>query len=103
MLDDLGCELDVTDRGSLALEIINDYAYDLVFMDIGLPDMDGLAVTSAIRKIEEQHQRKPIPVVAMTAHAMKEDIENCKQAGMNDILTKPINSQALKNVILKWT
>ena len=73
--------------------------YDLVFMDVQMPEMDGFEATrrSAIRR--SGVRRRPIPIVAMTAHAMKGDRERCLEAGMDDYVSKPISPREIANAI----
>lgn len=98
MLDDMGHQIDVASNGEEALAKFNTNDYDLIFMDIGLPDMDGLDVTSKIRQQEDLTRSKNTPIVAMTAHVYEEDKNNCLEAGMNDVITKPV---MLESIIAK--
>lgn len=83
----LGIEPDVASNGALATEACKKTAYDVVFMDLIMPEMDGLAATRAIRELDVT----PSPyIIAVTAHAFAEDKEACMKAGMNDFLAKPI-------------
>jgi len=74
-------------------------AYDLIFMDMQMPRMDGIAATQALRTIPEY---KEVPIVALTANAFVEDRRNCLDVGMNDFLTKPVYREVLCGTILKW-
>ena len=77
--------------------------FDLIFMDVQMPGMDGLDGTRAIRKFEsEHHTRSRIPIVAMTGQAMEGDREKCLETGMDDYLVKPINKEMLLKMIQKW-
>jgi CheY-like chemotaxis protein len=69
--------------------------YDLVLMDIQMPEMDGLETTRAIRQWESEHGRVPTPIVALTAYALEEDIRRALSAGCNLHISKPIIKQAL--------
>jgi len=84
----------VVENGLLALDRITKQDFDVVFMDVQMPEMDGLAATRAIRDYETGADRH-IPIIAMTAHAMKEDRERCIQAGMDDYVSKPISPDKL--------
>jgi len=72
---------------------------DLILMDVQMPNMDGLSATSKIRK---ELNLKDIPIIAMTAHALKGDREKCIDAGMNDYVSKPIESNEIYKIIIKW-
>ena len=101
LLKRAGYLIDAVENGRLAVEAINRRAYDLVLMDVQMPEMDGFEATRAIRK--KQDERKDTPIVAMTAHAMKGVREKCLQAGMDDYVAKPIEPQELLGTIEKWT
>ena len=90
MLTNLGCKVDVASNGKEALKQYEEHEYDLIFMDIGLPDMDGLQVTKALLDVKKKLKRKNIPIIALTAHVMEDDRKNCLKVGMTDMLTKPI-------------
>jgi PAS domain S-box-containing protein len=100
MLGELGCRFDIAENGEQALNLININSYDLVFMDIGLPDIDGILLTKKIRK--EALNKKYLPIIATTAYALEEEIQSFHAAGVNDVITKPIEQVALQNVLKKW-
>ncbi|MDP9134809.1 MAG: response regulator [Actinomycetota bacterium] len=100
MLAKRGVAADVVENGREALERVRDRAYDAVFMDCQMPELDGYAATAAIRAGETGGQR--VPIVAMTAHAMEGDRERCLQAGMDDYLSKPIRPDELDRVLGRW-
>jgi two-component system sensor histidine kinase/response regulator len=91
--------VDVALHGGQAIEMVRDGDYDLVLMDIAMPDIDGLQATRRIRALGN---RNAVPIVAMTAHAMAGDRENSVAAGMNDYITKPIDPDKLFRALLKW-
>ena len=79
--------------------------FDLIFMDIQMPEMDGLAATKAIRKWESQNAQptsQNLPIIAMTAHAMKGDREICLEAGMDDYVAKPIKRELVFEMLDNW-
>jgi PAS domain S-box-containing protein len=82
-------------NGTKVVKAFEEDSYDLVLMDIQMPEMDGLEATRQIRKIESASDRKRIPIIAMTAHAMKEDRDKCLSAGMDDYVSKPIDPKKL--------
>lgn len=93
MLNEIGCSVDVANSGIDALSRLSaDQKYDTILMDIGLPDMDGFEVASAIRKNDSF---KNIPIIAMTAHALECDREKCYSSGMNGVIIKPIPYEKL--------
>lgn len=102
ILDKLGYRADVVDNGKEALAALKATPYDLVFMDCQMPEMDGYETTRRIRQAQSGVPNPDMPVIAMTAHAMKGDREKCLQAGMNDYVAKPVSPGALADVLDKW-
>jgi two-component system, sensor histidine kinase and response regulator len=99
LLEDAGLVVDLADNGEIALSMMTENTYELVFMDMQMPVMDGV---TAARKIRAQPQFKHLPIVAMTANAMDRDRQKCIDAGMNDFLAKPIDPRDLQAVLLRW-
>jgi CheY-like chemotaxis protein len=95
--------IDTAENGSIAVEKFKAEKYDLVFMDVQMPIMDGYTATREIRKWEREQGRKETPIVALTAHAMKEDVQKSLDAGCTDHLTKPIKRATLMEVVQKYT
>jgi two-component system, sensor histidine kinase and response regulator len=95
MVEKMGHTVAVADNGQLALSLLATQPFDLVLMDVQMPEMDGL---TAVRKIREGEQSTPfhVPIIAMTAHAMKGDRERCIAAGMDGYVSKPISGQLLR-------
>ncbi len=102
LLEKLGYRADAVANGREAVEALETTAYDVVFMDVQMPEMDGFTATRAIRDEASGVLNHDTVVVAMTAHAMKGDREDCLEAGMNDYVPKPLRSEALAEVIAKW-
>ncbi len=102
MLGKLGFRADVVDNGKKVLEALKSAHYDLVLMDCQMPEMDGYETTRKIRIAKTGVLNPGIPVIAMTANAMKGDREKCLRAGMNDYLAKPISPDALSAALDKW-
>lgn len=98
LLEKRGHTVAVSANGRKALEALEKESYDLILMDVQMPEMDGLEATQAIRA-KEKATGGHIPIVAMTAHAMKGDEERCLAAGMDSYLTKPIRTQELASVL----
>ncbi len=98
-----GHHVTVADNGNDAIEALSKNDFDIVFMDIQMPELDGIEATKLIRKSDPSQINVNIPVIAMTAHAMKGDKETFLEAGMNDYISKPINIDELKNIIKKYS
>ncbi|MBM3286938.1 MAG: response regulator [Candidatus Eisenbacteria bacterium] len=96
-----GHQVEVAADGREAFDRVMQADYDIIFMDVQMPVMDGYEATAAIRTWE--YGRCHVPIIAMTARAMKGDRERCLQAGMDDHLTKPIRSKELSKIIQKWS
>ena len=119
LLKKLGFEADIASNGEEALHAVSRAQYDIVLMDVQMPFMDGLEATRRIRNIGKgkndekldtaivltdaiRVQCRTIPIIAMTAHAMDRDRDECLSAGMNDFVSKPIKSQLLSSVLDRW-
>ena len=98
LLDSWHCRTTIVGNGRQALEILSDQTFDLVLMDVQMPDIDGLTATMRIREMEKQTGRH-VPIIAMTAHAMRGDRERCLESGMNDYVSKPISPATLLEAI----
>jgi len=101
LLKKLNFTADIADNGKIALKRLNQTRYDLIFMDIQMPEMDGIETTRIIRDKNSDVQQHNIPIIALTAHAMKHDIDTCRNAGMNDYITKPIRVNTIQDAILR--
>lgn len=93
LLEDQGYSVRAASNGREAVDVIEE-GFDVVLMDVQMPEMDGLEATRRIREREKGTGRH-VPIVAMTAHAMRQDQERCLEAGMDDYVSKPINAEAL--------
>ena len=99
-----GAKIDVAQNGKEAVDFFSqapDYYYDLIFMDIQMPILNGYEATVAIRSLQK-HGAKTIPIIAMTANAFSDDIALSKISGMNEHIAKPLDLQKLKTVLEKW-
>ncbi len=93
--------VDTADGGQPALDLMAKKPYDLIILDCQMPDMDGYEVSSIIRANENKSE-KHVPIIAMTANAMVGDREKCIEAGMDDYVTKPINTDRMMEMMVKW-
>ena len=95
LLERMGYLVDIAENGREALAALRAASYDLVFMDVQMPELDGMGATKAIRTSTDPCINTAIPIIAMTAHAMKGDRDDCLEAGMDDYVSKPISRQEL--------
>lgn len=104
ILEDAGHKTSVTNNGQEAIELLNseEKTYDLILMDCQMPIMDGFEASRQIRSGEAGTRYLDIPIIALTANAMKGDRDRCLAVGMNDYLTKPLEPEALDQTLDKW-
>lgn len=102
LLKKIGLEARAANDGQEALEVLLREPYDLVFMDIQMPVLDGLETTRAIRTLPADNPLRAVPIVAVTVHAFPEDRQRCLSTGMNDYLVKPLSRPALERVLQAW-
>jgi two-component system, sensor histidine kinase and response regulator len=111
LLELIGCKVDIVCNGKDAVEAFRNKQYDIVFMDIQMPVMDGFEASRAIRGFEKNQiasgsmksRYREVPIIAMTAHVLKGYKEKCIAAGMNDYLSKPVKKQSMEQCVSKWT
>ena len=101
ILECIGLQVDIVANGREAVEAVRSLPYDIVLMDISMPEMDGMTATRAIRQLPGQVGK--LPIVALTAHSLSGDKEHFLEAGMDDYLSKPINRTAMLHCIAHWT
>ena len=98
LLEAEGAEVDTVEDGALALEAVSKKKYDLIFMDMRMPNMDGLESTRKIRAFGFDR-----PIIALTANAFDDDRNACFDSGMNDFMTKPVSAEELSEMVRNWT
>ena len=103
ILEKWGYRADAVANGQEALQALEMAPYDLVLMDIQMPIMDGLEATRIIRDQNSWVLDHEIPIIAMTAHAMQGDREQCLYSGMNDYITKPVEPKELLEALIRQT
>ncbi|MEJ2690612.1 MAG: response regulator, partial [Deltaproteobacteria bacterium] len=101
VLEHLGLIVDTAENGRQVLEKMKENTFDLVLMDVQMPEMDGFAATGAIREAERGTSQH-VPIIALTAFAMQDDRERCLAAGMDDYLAKPVAAAEIKRLILRY-
>jgi len=102
MLDNQGHKVILASNGRQAIELFASEQFDIVFMDIQMPEMDGIQTTAAIRELEKQSgNNRHVPIVAMTAYAMKGDRERLMASGMDEYISKPLDSNLLNSLLAK--
>ncbi|MFN8059033.1 MAG: ATP-binding protein [Vicinamibacterales bacterium] len=107
VLERLGCTVSMASDGRQAVDAIvrgsseTNGGFDLVLMDCQMPDLDGFAATAAIRQWEREHDRRPLPIIALTASALASDAERCMASGMTAYLSKPLSVEALRSTIVE--
>jgi two-component system, sensor histidine kinase and response regulator len=100
LIENFGCKVDIAEDAEVAFALLKNKKYAVILMDIGLPSIDGYTAAGIIKK--ENRKNKNTPIIAMTAHAFDSDRVKCKQAGMEDIVTKPIDINTLKLCLIHW-
>ena len=103
LLKKMGISAIAVENGKEAFDLLAEQIFDLVLMDVQMPILDGLEATKLIRSSCPLIQNRTIPILAMTAHAMQSDKEQCYASGMNDHIAKPVSPAMMRDAILKWT
>jgi CheY-like chemotaxis protein len=100
MLELMECKVDTAENGNNALALCKHNVYDVIFMDIQMPELDGYATTKKLR--ENQKSGKHPIIIAITANALSGDREKCIKAGMDDYISKPIKGEKLEEILQKY-
>ncbi|EQD31126.1 response regulator receiver protein, partial [mine drainage metagenome] len=96
------CRIDTAENGKVAVDKYKVAPYDLVLMDLQMPFMDGYAATRAIREYERERQLKPTPIIALSAYAIKEEVEKSMEAGCDAHITKPVEKAKLFEILTQY-
>ena len=99
-LEDMGHRVTLAENGRQAVELWERESFDAILMDVQMPELDGFEATAEIRRLEKRrNQESSIPIIAMTAHAMKGDRDRCLKQGMDGYVSKPIRVKELEEVL----
>jgi CheY-like chemotaxis protein len=96
MLEELECKVDVTDSAKKALDMLSE-KYDILFVDIGLPDINGFELIKRIRQLNKKMEQ--IPIVVLTGYSDENEYQRCMQAGANQVAIKPVSVETLREII----
>lgn len=99
VLENMHCRADIAANGREALAILRTGRYELVFMDCNMPVMDGYEATAEIRKTQPSER---LPIIAVTASVLKADHDRCRQVGMDQIITKPVDPDEIRAALVRW-
>ncbi len=102
LLENFGCHAMAAHNGEEAIEMIKKHPFDLILMDCQMPEMDGFEASVILSEMKKRGEIPDIPIIALTANAMKGDREKCLESGMNDYLTKPLRKTSLRNALMYW-
>jgi CheY-like chemotaxis protein len=102
VIESLNCEFDIIDTGFQALQLFVENRYDLVFVDLGLPDMDGFDVTTKMREIEKKLSLMPIPIVGLSVHTRDSERNRALSVGMSDYIVKPLTLEKCRSIFNKF-
>jgi two-component system, OmpR family, aerobic respiration control sensor histidine kinase ArcB len=102
LLSKLSCTVDIAPKGNIAIELAKKNNYDLIFMDIGLPDISGYEVTNCIRQYEKTKGTSRVPIIALTAHADEKSQQDCLKLGIDSLIIKPLMQEVAINTLNKF-
>ena len=105
ILERMGCRVDLAANGKEAVSMVGNLPYNIIFMDCQMPEMDGYEATRKIRNIEAANKvsaEKRVPIIAITANAMRGDREKCLEEGMDDYIAKPVDARQIGRVVERW-
>lgn len=102
LLENMRCHVTAVQNGEEAIEIIKRQPFDLILMDCQMPEMDGFEASRLLEDMKKKGELKPVPIIALTANAMKGDRERCLESGMNDYIAKPLRKTKLRAALMQW-
>ncbi len=100
MLENMGCKVSIAENGLLALDVLKKNSFDIVLMDINMPVLNGCDATVQFRALEEENEH--MPIIALTANVIKEDVDGYYKAGMDAHLSKPFTADKLREILNEW-
>jgi CheY-like chemotaxis protein len=103
MLEHLGCAVKAVGNGQEALNVLSESSFDIVFLDVQMPEMDGFEAARRIREPASSVLNHKVPILAITAHVSLDYQQRCYEAGMNDFIAKPIRMNDLTKAVSKWS
>lgn len=103
LLQQLGIRFLSASTGTRALELFQSHTFDWILSDIGLPDTTGTQLAKQFRQHEQSHNQSPTPIIGLTAHAVADVEKECRQAGMNQVITKPLRSNMLQELLARYS
>ena len=103
VIESLNCEHDIIDNGTYALELFSENRYDLVFIDLGLPDRDGYSVAIEMREIENKFSLAPAAIIGLSVHTGEKQKKQAIDAGMNDYIVKPLTRENCQTILEKFS
>ena len=102
LLESLHCHATAARNGEEAIEAVRKRSFDLILMDCQMPEMDGFEASALLRDMKKRGEAADMPIIALTANAMKGDRERCLECGMNDYITKPLRKTKLRSALIQW-
>ena len=98
----IGCQFISVMDGEVAFDLAKNKTFNLIITDLGLPGLSGIELTSKIRAFEKEMQKKPAPIIGLTAHSQEETKQACLKSGMNEVFTKPMTFELLSTLVRNY-
>lgn len=102
IIESLNCEVDIIDNGAYALQLFKENRYDLVFLDLGLPDKDGYSIASGMREIENKLSLTSVPIIGLSVHTGERQRTLAVNAGMSDYMVKPLTRESCQEALKRF-